>query len=96
MAENESVRKLGESKEFQEIFYKLKEKKIHSNDWMRHEFDPWIGKIPWRRKWEPTSVLLPVIFHGQRRLVGYSPWGCRVRCKHTYVKYFKFTFNFKI
>ena len=51
MAENESVRKLGESKEeFQEIFYKLKEKRIHSKDWMRHEFDPWAGKIPWRRK----------------------------------------------
>ena len=32
-------------------------------------------KIPWRRKWHPTSVLLPGKSHGWRRLVGYSPWG---------------------
>ena len=38
------------------------------------EFDPWMGKIPWRRKWQPTTVFLPGKFHGQRRLVGYSPW----------------------
>ena len=38
-------------------------------------FDPWVGKIPWRRKWQPTSVLLPGKSHGQRSLVGYSPWG---------------------
>ena len=38
-------------------------------------FDPWVGKIPWRRKWQPTPVLLPGKFHGQRSLVGYSPWG---------------------
>ena len=42
-------------------------------------FDPWIRKIPWRRKWLPTQVLLPGEFHGQRSLVDYSPWGCRVR-----------------
>ena len=34
-------------------------------------------KIPWRRKWQLTSVLLPGKFHGQRILVGYSPWGHR-------------------
>ena len=39
------------------------------------EFDPWVGKIPWRRKRQPTSVFLPGEFHGQRSLVGYSPWG---------------------
>ena len=38
-------------------------------------FDPWVGKIPWRRKWQPTPVLLPGKSHGQRSLVGYSPWG---------------------
>ena len=38
-------------------------------------FDPWIGKIPWSRKWQPTPVLLPGVSHGQRSLVGYSPWG---------------------
>ena len=41
----------------------------------RPGFDPWVGKIPWRRKWQPTPVLLPGKFHGRRSLVGYSPWG---------------------
>ena len=35
------------------------------------------GKIPWRRKWQPTPVLLPGKSHGCRSLVGYSPWGCK-------------------
>ena len=38
------------------------------------EFDPWVGKIPWRREWLPTPVFLPGEFHGQRTLA-YSPWG---------------------
>ena len=38
-------------------------------------FDFWVEKIPWRRKWQPTLVLLAGKFHGQRSLVGYSPWG---------------------
>ena len=38
------------------------------------QFDPWVGKIPWRRKWQPTPVSLPGEFHGQRSLVGSSPW----------------------
>ena len=41
----------------------------------RPRFNPWVGKIPWRRKWQPTPVLLPRKFHGWRSLVGYSPWG---------------------
>ena len=41
----------------------------------RHGFDPWVGKVPWRRKWQPTPVLLPRKSHRQRGLVGYSPWG---------------------
>ena len=36
---------------------------------------PWVGKIPWRRKWQPTPVFLPGESHGQRSLVGYSPRG---------------------
>ena len=40
-------------------------------------FNPWIGKIPGKRKWLLTVVLLPGEFNGQRRLVGYSPWGCK-------------------
>ena len=35
---------------------------------------PQVGKIPWRRKWQPTPVVLPGKFHGWRSLVGYSPW----------------------
>ena len=39
-------------------------------------FDPWIKKIPWRKKWQSTPVLLPgQESHGQRNLAGYSPWG---------------------
>ena len=41
----------------------------------RRELDPWVGKIPWRRKWQSTPVFLPGEYHGQRSLVGYSPWG---------------------
>ena len=40
----------------------------------RPRFTPWVGKIPWRRKWEPTRVFLPGEVHGQRSLLGYSPW----------------------
>ena len=38
-------------------------------------FDPWVKKIPWRRKWQPTPVFLPGESHGQKRLVAYHPWG---------------------
>ena len=41
----------------------------------RPRFDPWVGKIPWRRKWQPTAVPLPGKSHGQSSLVGYSPRG---------------------
>ena len=40
-------------------------------------FDPWVGKIPWSRKWQPTLVFLPGESYGQRSLVGYNPWGLR-------------------
>ena len=43
----------------------------------RPGFDPWVRKIPWRREWQPTPVLLPRKFHGWRSLVGYSPGGCK-------------------
>ena len=35
------------------------------------------GKIPWRRKWQPTPVFLPGKFYGHRRPMGYSPWDCK-------------------
>ena len=38
-------------------------------------FSLWVGKMPWRRAWQPTQVFLPRESHGQRSLVGYSPWG---------------------
>ena len=41
----------------------------------RHRFNPWVGKIPWRRKWQPTPVFLPGKSHGQRSLGGYNPQG---------------------
>ena len=41
----------------------------------RDRFDPWVRKIPWRRKWQYTPVFLPEKPHGQRRLAGYSPKG---------------------
>ena len=49
----------------------------------RHRFDPWVGKIPWRREWLSTPIFLPGKSHGQRSLVGYSLWGHRV--KHNWV-----------
>ena len=42
----------------------------------RRGFDPWVWEIPWRRAWQLTPVFLPGESHGQRSLVGYSPWGC--------------------
>ena len=36
-----------------------------------------IGKMPWRREWQPTPVFLPREFYVQRSLDGYSPWGCK-------------------
>ena len=38
------------------------------------QFDPWVQKIPWRRKWQTTAVFLPGKSHGDRSLAGYSPW----------------------
>ena len=37
-------------------------------------FDPWVGKVPWRREWKPTPVFLPGEFHGRNSLMDYSPW----------------------
>ena len=41
----------------------------------RHRFNPWVRKIPWRRKWQPTAVILPRKSHRHRSLAGYSLWG---------------------
>ena len=51
------------------------------------QVDPWVGKIPWRRKWQSTPVSLAGKSHGQRNLVGYSPWGHKKleRTEHVYI-----------
>ena len=43
----------------------------------RHRFEYWVGKIPWRRKWQPTPIFLLGKSHGQRCLAGYSSKGCK-------------------
>ena len=43
----------------------------------RHGFNPRVGKIPWRRKWQPAPVFLTSKLHGQRSVVGYSSRGCK-------------------
>ena len=57
----------------------------------RPGFDPWVGKIPWRRKWQPTPVFLTGDSHGRRSLVGYSPRGHKELAK-TEQLHFTFTF----
>ena len=54
-----------------------KEPDCQSRRCERPEFDPWVRKIPWRRKWQPTPVFLPGESRGQRSLAGYSPYGCK-------------------
>ena len=49
-----------------------KEPACQCRRYKRHEFDPWVGKTPRRRTWQPTSIFLPGESHGQRSLVGYS------------------------
>ena len=51
--------------------------KESGSQYRRHGLDPWVRKIPWRKKWQPTPVFLPGESHGQRSLAGYSPWHCK-------------------
>ena len=48
---------------------------IHSS--VGGHLDPWVRTIPWRSKWQPTSLFLPGESHRQRSLVGYNPKGCK-------------------
>ena len=48
----------------------VKNLSANAGDW----FDPWVGKVSWRRTWQPTPAFLLGKSHGQRNLVGYSPW----------------------
>ena len=58
----------------------------------RCTFDPWVGKIPERRKWQPIPVFLPGESHGQRSLVCYSPQGCKESdttiSAHTHMRFY--------
>ena len=61
---------------------------------MQEMFDPWLGKILWRRAWQPTPVFLPGKSHRQKNLMGYSTWGSQrvgqdpaTEQAHWYVKY---------
>ena len=54
-----------------------KESACHCRRLRRQGFNPWVRKIPWRSKWHPTPVFLPGESHGQRNLVGHSPWDRR-------------------
>ena len=56
----------------------------HCRRCTRRGFDLWVGKIPWRRKWQPTLVFLPGESHGQRSPAGYSAWGLK---SHTGLKW---------
>ena len=53
----------------------VKESAFQCRRCRRHWFNPWVRKIPWRRKWQPAPVFLPGKSNGQRSLGGYSPQG---------------------
>ena len=78
----------GISKSFSLIFYYIlynaslllsgKESACNAGDtYRRWGFNPWVRKIPWKRKWQSIPVFLPGESHGQRSLAGYSPWGSK-------------------
>ena len=48
-----------------------------AHQWSGPGFNPWVRKMPWRRKWQPIPVFLPRKSHGWRNLAGYSWWSCR-------------------
>ena len=64
---------------------KLKRKKESNSDTTaelpcqcrEHRFNPWFGKIHWKRTWQSTRIFVPGESYGQRRLLGYSQWGCK-------------------
>ena len=62
----------------------------------RCEFNPWVGKIPWRKKWQPTPVFLPGKSHGQRSLAGYSPWDCRVNSRIHFSSFMCLIYSLKL
>ena len=58
-----------------------KESVCQCRNYRRCNFDPWVSKICWRRRWQPTPAFLPGKSHSQRSLAGYSPRGhCNLPC----------------
>ena len=49
----------------------------NAGDIKRHGLNPWVGRTPWRREWQPTPAFLPGGSHGQRSLMDNSSWGCK-------------------
>ena len=62
----------------------LKKKKGSTWQCKRHRFNPWVRKISWSRKWQPTLVFLPWESHGQKSPVGYGLWGWTRLSLHTH------------
>ena len=62
--------------------------------YQRLGFVPWVRKIPWRRRWQPSPVFLPGEFHGQKILAGYSPWGRKELniAEHTHTHIYTYTY----
>ena len=57
---------------FQVMLVVIKNPPANAGD--RRRFDPWVGKIPWRRAWQHSPVFLPGESHGQRSLEDSGPW----------------------
>ena len=70
----------------------VKNQPVSAGDIKRCRFNPWVGKIPWRRAWQPTPVFWPGEFHGQRSLACFRPWGHKESnmteaTEHTYFRF---------
>ena len=69
--------------EYSGLYSPWDHKELDMTEWLlllqcrRTGLDPWVWKIPWRRKWQTTPVFLSGKFHGKRSLAGYSPWGLK-------------------
>ena len=68
-----AVHQVTKSRTWLSDWTELKEPTCQCRKRKRHEFDPWVRKILWRRVWQPTAVFLPGEFHEQKSLAGYSP-----------------------
>ena len=67
------------------VHFRLMSGKESTCQCRRCRFDPWVGKIPWRRKWQPTPVFSPGKAHGQRRLAGHIQSTGSQRLRHNVV-----------